>query len=53
MDYEGIQLEVLRTVRECQDRALAKATAGQLGECYPTDRRHDETIARGPDRRGA
>jgi hypothetical protein len=48
-----LELEMAKVVRECYDRIAVKHAAEQLGEDYPTDRRHDETIGRGADRRGA
>jgi hypothetical protein len=34
MAYEDIQIELARTIRECEDRVHAKLASEQLGEAF-------------------
>ena len=48
-----IDLEMAKTTRECQERAVVKVMSGQLGEAWVglDDRRTERSPMRGPDRR--
>ena len=48
-----IDLEMAKTTRECQERAVVKVMSGQLGEAWVglDDRRGEHSRMRGPDRR--
>lgn len=52
MIAEDIALELSRLTREAHDRVRLRMASQQLGEAFANlDRRINETIARGPDRR--
>lgn len=55
MMTEDIALELSRITREAHTRVAVKMAAGQMGEAFVglDDRRRDNTVARGADRREA